>query len=67
MSETIDAGTLLQHRAFVRAIAAKILSDPNQIDDVEQQTWLAALESPPRERGALAGWLGTVARRFALA
>ena len=34
---------LLAHRRFVRSVAARILRDPTDVDDVEQRTWLSAL------------------------
>ncbi len=65
-ADRIDSASLLKHRAFVRAVARRLLSDPNLVDDVEQQTWMAALEKPPRDRQALGAWLGQVARRLSL-
>ncbi len=56
--------TLLEHGPFVRRIARSLLFDEHRVDDVVQETWLAALERPPRK--ALRGWLGTVVRNFSL-
>src|SRR6185503_6964604 len=53
---------LLAHREWVRTVARAVVRDPNAADDVEQETWLAALRSPPRHGGALRGWLGAVVR-----
>lgn len=60
-----DAAALLRHRDFVRAVAGRLLDDPHLVDDVEQETWATALGRPPRSPGALAAWLGQVARRLA--
>ncbi len=38
--------TLLAHREWVRAVALAVVRDPNAADDVEQETWLAALRTP---------------------
>jgi RNA polymerase sigma-70 factor (ECF subfamily) len=43
-----------------------VVFDETRVDDVVQQTWLAALERPPRDRSGLRAWLGRVARNFAL-
>lgn len=57
---------LLEHRAWVRSLARRLLADENAVDDVEQETWTAALRSGPDEPRALRSWLGSVASRFAL-
>jgi len=61
-----DALALLEHRAWVRSLARRLLADDNDVDDVEQETWIAALRSGPDEPRALRSWLGAVASRFAL-
>src|SRR5947207_15701623 len=58
----IPVETLLAHRDWVRAVARAVVRDPNAADDVEQETWLAALRTPPRNESSLRGWLGAVAR-----
>src|SRR6185295_7929723 len=58
----IPMDTLLAHREWVRAVARAVVRDPNAADDVEQETWLAALKSPPRDATSLRGWFGAVAR-----
>lgn len=57
--------SLLAHREWVRAVARALVADPNDADDVEQQTWLAALARPPRDDGSLRGWLGATTRNVA--
>src|SRR5258705_10488158 len=61
-SSSIDPELLLAHAGFVRSVARSLLADENAVDDVVQQTWLAALEKPPREPGALRRWLARGAR-----
>ncbi|MCI0342588.1 MAG: sigma-70 family RNA polymerase sigma factor [Planctomycetales bacterium] len=61
----LDPETLLEHAGFVRALARSLVRDEWLAEDVEQETWVAALERPPRELGALRGSLGTVVRNFA--
>ncbi|MCE9636316.1 MAG: sigma-70 family RNA polymerase sigma factor [Planctomycetes bacterium] len=53
---------LLAHRAWVRTLALALSRDEHEAADVEQATWVAALESPPSHRTSLRGWLGTTAR-----
>lgn len=55
---------LLSHEDFVRALSRRLVIDEHVVDDVVQETFLAALEKPPRAAGALRTWLGTVARNF---
>lgn len=59
----VAAEDLLEHAAFVRALARSLLFEPQAADDVVQQTWLTALESPPRYARNLRGWLARVVRR----
>ncbi|MHC4137912.1 MAG: sigma factor, partial [Planctomycetota bacterium] len=47
-AQQIDFRTLLEHRAFVRSVVRRLLRDENLVDDVVQETWLAALRRPPR-------------------
>jgi RNA polymerase sigma-70 factor (ECF subfamily) len=63
---TLDASTLLQHEAFVRAAVRGVLADEDRIQDVVQDTWLQALDRPPLKPGALRSWLVRVAQNFAL-
>ena len=57
---------LLAHAGWVRALARRLLRDEASVDDVVQETWLAAMEKGPRNPQALPGWLATVVRNFAL-
>jgi len=57
--------TLIAHAGFIRAVARKLLLDDHEVDDVVQQTLLAALEKPPQRPGPLKPWLATVARNLA--
>lgn len=53
----------LSHRHFVRSIARGLLADASLTDDVEQETWLAALRKPPTGAAPRA-WLRRVATNF---
>jgi len=57
---------LLEHVGFLRSIALGLLRNEADAEDVVQQTLVAALEKPPQDGSNLKGWLGTVARNFAL-
>jgi RNA polymerase sigma factor (sigma-70 family) len=61
----LDLARLLAEEPFVRRLARGLLFDEHRVDDVVQQTWLAALREPPRQAGALRGWLATVVARLA--
>lgn len=56
---------LLAHKDFVAAVARRIAADPSAADDIEQNTWLSAIERPPASAFALRAWFGTVARHYA--
>lgn len=56
---------LLEHAGFIRSLARTLVADDATADDVVQQTYLAALENPPRHASNLRSWLGKVARNFA--
>jgi len=61
-SRSVRLNELLVHAAWVRGLAGSLLADPHAADDVVQETWLAALRTPPRERLDLRAWLGRVVR-----
>lgn len=56
---------LLHHRDFVRALAARLARDPGTAEDLEQEAWLRALESPPRRLTSARGWFSRVLRNLA--
>lgn len=60
-----DPEALLAHSGWVRALARSLVADPAAAEDVEQETWRRALESPPRHASNLRGWLATVVRSVA--
>lgn len=55
---------LVSHAAFVRNLAQRLVEDEDRAEDVIQDTWLAALEHPPRYQKSLQAWLGTVLANF---
>lgn len=55
---------LLEHAAWLRALAGALCRDEHAAADLEQETWLAALRGGAHARDAKA-WLGSVARRLA--
>ncbi|MCI0585861.1 MAG: sigma-70 family RNA polymerase sigma factor [Planctomycetes bacterium] len=52
--------SLLAEAAWIRSLAGHLLQEPADADDVAQETWLAALRSPPRRGGPLRPWLRAV-------
>jgi RNA polymerase sigma factor (sigma-70 family) len=61
-SGSVPVQALLEHHDFVRRLARSLVRDDASAEDLAQETWLAALESPPREVQSLRGWLATVMR-----
>lgn len=57
---TVPIDDLLAHAGWVRALALALLRDKSRADDVVQQTWLAALRTPPRDPLRVKGWLRRV-------
>jgi len=61
----IDA--LLEHREFVRSLAWRFTFSPSAAEDLEQETWLTALERPPESPiFSPRGWLAQVVRSLAV-
>ncbi|MEM8883713.1 MAG: sigma-70 family RNA polymerase sigma factor [Planctomycetota bacterium] len=54
--------SLLRHRAWVRRMARALVRDEHAAADLEQETWIAAMQQPPRSEGAVKGWFRRVLR-----
>jgi len=61
-----DSDELARHAGSLRRLARALVRDEAEAEDLIQETFVVALERPPKNRSALRGWLGTVARRLAL-
>ncbi len=64
--ELIPADALLGHAGFVRSLARNLAGDLDQADDIEQQAWLVALDSPPAKRDGIRAWFRMVVRNLVL-
>lgn len=65
---TVGTEELLAQRDWLIALAARLVRDQAERDDLVQETWLAALAQPGTARADLRGWLGAILRnrwRFA--
>ncbi|MEM7308094.1 MAG: sigma-70 family RNA polymerase sigma factor [Planctomycetota bacterium] len=60
-----DAGELLAHASWLRALARSLVRDPASADDLVQDTWATALASPPSDERPLGPWLARVLRNRA--
>ncbi len=65
-AESPDLAPFLTHRSFVRSLAASLLRDPSDVDEVEQETWISALQGPGSAVRDVRSWLSTVVRHHAL-
>lgn len=62
---TSDPLQLERHTAFATRLARGLVADEHAADDLVQETWLAVLRRPPRDVGAVRGYIATTLRRFA--
>ncbi len=65
MERTLEVDTLFENADWIRDLVRRLVRDQGDVDDVVQQTWMAALRSPPKTLDSPRGWLTQVARRFA--
>lgn len=63
--EPVARQTLLAHEPFLRSLARSLVFDPHRVDDLVQETWLAALRHSPRPGPGLRAWLAQVLRNAA--
>jgi RNA polymerase sigma-70 factor (ECF subfamily) len=59
-----DVESLLTHADWLRALATFLLQNPSEADDMVQETFVAALRSPPDPARAPRPWLGQVLRNL---
>ena len=62
VSEQASVEDLLQHADWIRGIARELLDDKSLAEDVVQEVWRAALQSPLRKSRAAPAWLSKVVR-----
>ena len=63
-STELAAEHLLQHVAWLRALAGQLVADADLADDLTQDAMVVALERPPRELERLRAWLARVLRNL---
>ena len=56
---------LLAHRGWVSRLCRHLVQSPADADELEQEAWRRALESPPRHNRNLRAWLSAVVRSAA--
>jgi RNA polymerase sigma-70 factor (ECF subfamily) len=59
-TEGLAPAALLEHAQSLRALAIALLRNADAADDAVQDTWVRALERPPRNLERIGGWLRTV-------
>lgn len=52
------------HDRFIRAVIRRFVAEPELVEDLAQETWLAALQHSAASRLLGRAWLGTVAQNF---
>ena len=63
-NKPLNPEDFLAHADFVRSLVRILVSDEHAGQDVIQDTWLAALKSPPTEHRSVRAWLSHVARNL---
>lgn len=53
----MEIDRLLDHSDWVRNLARHLVNDPDEADDLVQDAWATALESPPRDAASARSWL----------
>jgi RNA polymerase sigma-70 factor (ECF subfamily) len=56
--------SLLEHDAFLRAMARRLLGDDAAADDIVQDAWVVALKSAKRPEEVRAGWLAGIVKNL---
>ena len=64
MSQAWTVEQLLEHAEWIRKLAHVLVRDPALAEDLAQDTWVAALRSPPKQQGPLKPWLATILRNL---
>ncbi|MHC4956730.1 MAG: RNA polymerase sigma factor [Planctomycetota bacterium] len=59
-----EVEALLVHEPFVRGVARALLRGDPRVEDVVQDTWVAALQGTPRDPAATRGWLAGIVRNI---
>src|SRR5262245_29421694 len=65
MERTLEIEALLNEAGWLRRLAASLVGDAAQADDLVQDTWVAALRRPPSAERAPRPWLARVVRNLA--
>jgi len=63
--DALSAEELLAHSRWLGRLAASLTADAAAAEDLVQDTWIVALERPPRSRAGLRAWLARVLRNLA--
>ncbi len=59
-----ELSELLEHQAWVRGLAMRLVGDPELADDLAQETCVVALQQTPGGIQTMRGWLSTVLRNL---
>ena len=54
---TYDLETLMRHEPFVRTVLRSLVGDENKVQDLVQETWVRAMQNPPKKDRSPLGWL----------
>ncbi len=65
MDRTLEIETLLSEAGWLRRLAASLVGDTAQAEDLVQDAWVAALRRPPGAAGTPRPWLRRVVRNLA--
>lgn len=59
-----EVEVLLEDTRWVRGLALRLVGDAHLADEIVQETWMAALQRPPRDHDRRRAWLSRVVRNL---
>ena len=60
--QSITPEEILAHAAWLNRLARQLVNATAAADDIAQETWVAAVRTPPERGRPLRPWLGEVVR-----
>ena len=62
LSKPVDSHAIFGHGDLISRLADRLTHDVNDAHDIAQESWLAAIRTPPRHARSTRGWIAKVVR-----